>query len=212
MAYGFAANKQVSGSFTAHKNQTRLTLACWVRRPATGTIQSFGFTDVGNNTTSFVHYSDNSVYITVRKNDTSYAYKQQPLTGWNHCCFVFDGGLTGSANRLKFYLNGTQQALSFSGAIPATTSDAAGVETLRFGRNQSGNYWSTGDFAEYGLWQEALTGEDVAALGKGITCDKLRPEKLLSYIPLIRDLQDVRSGTSLTNASATVANHPRIYP
>jgi hypothetical protein len=40
----------------------------------------------------------------------------------------------------------------------------------------------------------------------------VRPQSLRFYAPLIRDLQDVRGGLTITNTnSATVANHPRVY-
>jgi len=45
-----------------------------------------------------------------------------------------------------------------------------------------------------------------------MTCDKVRPESLVFYAPLVRDLQDVCEGLTITNNNgATVANHPRVY-
>ncbi len=46
-----------------------------------------------------------------------------------------------------------------------------------------------------------------------MTCDKIRPQNLVFYSPLVRDLIDARGGRAITNNNgATVANHPRIYP
>lgn len=86
------------------------------------------------------------------------------------------------------------------------------MDTYRIGRYQSNNSWSTGDFAELGMWQATLTAEEVASLAKGMTCDKIRPQSLVYYTPLIRDIQDLARGMTLTNTDSTVANHPRIYP
>lgn len=211
MARGFATNQQISGIYTVHKNQQKLTMACWVRRPTSGTIQNFGFTDVVNNGFVLTHYSDNVLYSVIGNGSASYGYAAQNITGWNHFAIVFDGSLTGNASRLKLYINGNLRTLGFNLTIPSTTSNHAANNNVRFGRNESGNYWSSGDFAEYGLWQEALSSVDVAALSKGMTPDKVRPNNLVSYIPLVRDIQDVRSGTTLTNTNSTVANHPRVY-
>lgn len=211
MARAFATNQQISGSYTVHKNQQKLTMSCWIRRPTSGTIQNVGFTDVVNNGFVITHYSDNVLYPVVANNSNSYAFVAQNITGWNHFALVFDGSLTGNSNRMKLYSNGSLLTLGFNLTIPSTTSNNAGINNLRFGRSETGNYWSLGDFAEYGLWQEALSGADVAAIAKGMTPDKVRPDKLVSYIPLVRDTQDVMSGIALTDTSTTVANHPRVY-
>jgi len=45
-----------------------------------------------------------------------------------------------------------------------------------------------------------------------MTCDKIRPQSLLFYGPLVRDLNDQKGGRIITNNNgATVANHPRVY-
>ena len=66
--------------------------------------------------------------------------------------------------------------------------------------------------AEVGIWNAALTAAEVASLAKGMTCDKIRPQNLVFYAPLVRDLIDAKGGRIITNNnSATVANHPRVY-
>jgi hypothetical protein len=45
-----------------------------------------------------------------------------------------------------------------------------------------------------------------------MTCDKVRPQSLVFYAPLVRDLIDYKGGLTITNNNtATVANHPRVY-
>jgi hypothetical protein len=45
-----------------------------------------------------------------------------------------------------------------------------------------------------------------------MTCDKIRPQSLVFYAPLVRNLVDTKGGLTITNNnSATVADHPRIY-
>jgi hypothetical protein len=66
--------------------------------------------------------------------------------------------------------------------------------------------------AEVGIWNVALTADEIASLAKSMTCDKVRPQSLVAYFPLIRDLTEIRSGLAVTNNNtATVANHPRVY-
>ena len=66
--------------------------------------------------------------------------------------------------------------------------------------------------AEVGIWNAALTAAEIASLAKGMTCDKIRPQNLVFYAPLVRDLIDAKGGRTITNNNAaTVANHPRVY-
>jgi len=80
------------------------------------------------------------------------------------------------------------------------------------GRNGANNL-SSFSTAEVGIWNAALTAAEVAALAKGVTCDQIRPQSLVFYAPLVRDLVDQKGGLTITNNNgATIANHPRIYP
>ena len=69
-----------------------------------------------------------------------------------------------------------------------------------------------GAIAEVGIWNDDLTAAEVASLAKGMTCDKIRPQSLVFYAPLVRDLIDQKGGLAITNNNAaTVSNHPRVY-
>ena len=70
----------------------------------------------------------------------------------------------------------------------------------------------SGSAAEVGIWNVALTADEIASLAKGMTCDKIRPQSLVFYAPLVRDLIDAKGGLTITNNNgATVADHPRVY-
>ena len=69
-----------------------------------------------------------------------------------------------------------------------------------------------GELADIGIWSAALTAAEIASLAKGMTCDKIRPQSLVFYAPLVRDLNDQKGGLTITNNNgAPVANHPRVY-
>ena len=69
-----------------------------------------------------------------------------------------------------------------------------------------------GLIAEVGIWNIALTANEIASLAQGMTCDKIRPQNLVFYTPLVRDLNDQKGRLTITNNNgATVANHPRVY-
>ena len=76
----------------------------------------------------------------------------------------------------------------------------------------SAGLYFNGQIAEVGVWNVALNAAEIASLAKGMTCDKVRPDSLVFYAPLVRNLIDYSGGLTITNNnSATVAVHPRVY-
>ena len=76
-------------------------------------------------------------------------------TNWNVFELVFDGSLSGNANRLKLFINGTQQTLSFVGTVPAVlpTVTAFYMGTLGFTPSVS----FSGKIAQYVVTSQADT-------------------------------------------------------
>jgi hypothetical protein len=123
---------------------------------------------------------------------------------WSHAAAVF-----GSNSSRTAYCNGGGSATNTT-----TINPSPGFDTVFVGARPAttvGGFF-TGDLAEVGIWNAALTAAEIASLAKGMTCDKVRPQSLVFYAPLVRDLVDVKGGLAITNNNtATVANHPRVY-
>jgi hypothetical protein len=123
---------------------------------------------------------------------------------WNHACGVF----TSTSSRTS-YLNGGSAGTNTATVTPS------GVDRIRmaarFNSGIAGLYLS-GQLAEIGIWNAALTAAEVASLADGMTCDKVRPQSLVFYAPLVRELIDARGGLTITNNNtATAAAHTRVY-
>lgn len=211
MARATTQNQQISGTLTAHNALAQFSLAGWLFRAANGTVQAWGTDETATHNTAVQLWLDNKVYFSISNGSAAYGFFSPIVTGWNHYCFTFDGSQSGNSNRLKGYVNGLNVVLSYSGTIPSTLSSNVSNQTLRIGRAQSANIWSTGQFAELAMWASVLSSDEVASLGKGFSPIRVAPQSLILNMPLINDIQDVRSGIELTNTSTTVANHPRIY-
>ena len=126
---------------------------------------------------------------------------------WFHAAF---SSTSASTDDMKIYANGTQGTNQISGNTLTTAITNAVVPQIN-GRNGANNLNSF-QAAEVGIWNVALTAAEIASLAKGMTCDKVRPQSLVFYAPLVRDLIDVKGGLTITNNNtATVANHPRVY-
>lgn len=118
-------------------------------------------------------------------------------------------GVFASATSRTFFFNGTQVATNTNdvGTQSAFTETLIGTR-----RAASIGLYYTGNISEVGIWNAALTAAEIASLAKGMTCDKVRPQSLVYYAPLVRDLIDQKGGLTITNNNgATVANHPRVY-
>jgi hypothetical protein len=123
---------------------------------------------------------------------------------WNHACGVQSG-----TNSRTAYLNAGSQGSNNGTQLPV------GISVLKIGSIKvAGTNVSffNGLIAEVGIWNTALTADEIASLAKGMTCDKVRPQNLVFYAPLVRELIDQKGGLTITNNNgATVANHPRVY-
>jgi hypothetical protein len=110
------------------------------------------------------------------------------------------------------------RTLYFNGSNPVNNTINIGstpVNRINIGsRYYSGSLggYQDGTISEVGIWSAALTADEIASLAKGMTCDKVRPQSLVFYAPLVRDLIDQKGGLTITNNNgATVAQHPRVY-
>jgi len=123
---------------------------------------------------------------------------------WSHAAAVY----TSDSSRTA-YCNGGGAATNTT-----TITTTPGFLDLFVGTRPAPTLGSffTGDIAEVGIWNTALTAAEIASLAKGMTCDKVRPQNLVFYAPLVRNLQDAKGGLTITNNNgATVATHPRVY-
>ena len=122
---------------------------------------------------------------------------------WHHACVV-----QASTTSRTIYLDGGNSASSTVAINPKN------VNRLNIGAydlNGAGGFFN-GDIAEAAVWNAALNADEVRSLSRGMTCDKVRPQSLVFYAPLVRDLIDYKGGLTITNNNtATVANHPRVY-
>lgn len=84
---------------------------------------------------------------------------------WFHLVVVYDGSQSGNANRLKMWLNGVSQTLTFSGTIPATNTSS--TDPLYIGALNSGSsmiQFMDGLMDEIAIANVAWTSAQVAAL------------------------------------------------
>ena len=94
-------------------------------------------------------------------------------TTWKHGVVAYNGGGAGNSDRVKIWIDGTLQTLSFSGTMPTSLLDRSG--DFRLGWNDGQSHLN-GSLDEVAVWSRALTQADVDALynsGSGVTYSEL---------------------------------------
>ena len=209
MAYEFtAASSQYLTATTAATAAYPMTLAAFCKFNDTGTnrsILAFGRTVTPFHRqvifrTNGNRFSAQSVGASSQQANSNI---HSTTTAIQHVCGVF-----ASETSREIFVDGASEATqTTSTTLNDLDQPAVGARNV----GSFGLFWD-GMIAEAGIWTAALTAEEVASLAAGMTCDKVRPQSLVFYAPLVRDLVDVKGGLTITNNNgATVANHPRVY-
>jgi hypothetical protein len=215
MAYNFNGTTQ-SISAIAPVTNLPLTLAAWFRlttvpRSALQVIVQLNNFSFGSTSNSYrMVVPANSTFLRALHNSTAGLGTADTPPGsviannFYHGAAVFN-----STSSRSIYLNGTTTSTN------TTVAGALNITNINIGANFTNTAtagWLEGIIAEVGAWNVALTQSEIISLAKGVTCNKIRPQNLVFYAPLVRDLIDTKGGLILTaNNGPTVTAHPRVY-
>jgi hypothetical protein len=211
MAYEFNGTDQRLRVGSAVVTTTPLTMACWFNPDnVTANMTLISINNEGGGGERFAilplgAIGGDPIQIDVDGFGiarTTAAYSQNT---WNHACGVFVSNVSRTV-----YLNGGNSSTSTENRTQSGNLQATSIGSRHSG--VSYGLFMDGLIAEVGIWNTDLTAAEIASLAKGMTCDKVRPQSLVFYSPLTRDLIDYKGGLAITNNNtATVANHPRVY-
>jgi hypothetical protein len=211
MAYALNGSTQYLSTASSPVSGSPMTIAVWGRQTAVGSSRAVAVGVNGGTHRNQVQIQtqfSNCLAVSVGPLGVGGSELQNGsvvvTNTWLHVCGVFES----QSSRLV-YVNGTAGTQNTTNV---GTQNAADTITVGAGWATTLGIYHTGDIAEVGVWNVALTAAEIASLAKGFTCDRVRPQSLVFYAPLIRDLVDLSGGRTITNNNtATVANHPRVY-
>lgn len=210
MSYNFdGTNDVILNTTTTPVTAAPFTIACWFNADVlSGNLISIN-SSTGNEAFRFVVLTTGSI----RANSVAGGIGSQSDTTatctagtWNHACAVYASSTSRTA-----YLNGS------AGPINTTSSTPAGITRINIGSrrlNSINDLFFDGRLADIGIWNVALTSEEIAGLSKGVSCKLIRPQNLVFYAPLIRDMNDIsKTALPLTNTTSIAVSdtHPGIY-
>lgn len=216
MAYNFNGTNQYLSTASAPVTSWPLTMACWFNvANATTQYALLAIGRQGNNERFVLQAGGHLAGDPVATNyieSIGTSYRADSTSGfsantWTHACGVY----TSDSSRTA-YINGGSSGSSTSTANLSNSGLNRVHIAAQLDQANTALAYTSGLIAEVGIWNAALTAAEIASLADGFTCDKVRPQSLVFYAPLVRELQDVKGGLTITNNNtATVANHPRVY-
>lgn len=115
----------------------------------------------------------------------------------------------GAINNIPvFYLDGTKPAVT-TDAIPSGTLTSVAGEPIRIGNRSAADLPLDGMLAEAAVWDVILTDAEFFAMNKGVSPALIRPQSLVSYVPMVRSNVDLKLAAPTITGTA-VQPHPRI--
>ena len=147
-----SGNDYIESSYTAG-NISKLTMSAWLNK--TNAQTSFPAVLVYSNPFGMEIYPQ-TIYIDFTFGD--YGAVNYNINGWQNIVFTFDGTLTGNSNRLKIYLNGINQTVSYTGTIPASVNITG---KLQVGRRHWSAAQSQGSVSNVSIYNRVLTAQEI---------------------------------------------------
>jgi hypothetical protein len=112
------------GTLLPIQGVNKLTLSAWMKRNSAYEKVEIGKqVSGGSNTVALEFWDDGLLYFGLSPS-SAYAggYVSLNDTAWHHVTMVFDGTQSTNATRLKGYVDGVQQTLTFDGTVPTLTT------------------------------------------------------------------------------------------
>lgn len=141
----------------------KFTISGWYKQKAIDKTNTF-YAKYNNANSNIILFSstDGNLYFRVRNGDTTAGYfdysTAMSSNEWTHIVNVFDGTGSANADRIKTYVNGVEQTLSFQGATMATsTPNLAGYE-FHLGSTLNGSV------DEFAIWNRSLSAKEIESI------------------------------------------------
>src|SRR5205823_2653903 len=148
-----------AGSFTSIDGASTASIGFWGYRSSSSYKNDVGKRAGALNDAFILNvWNDGNIYFNVG----TWGTVSYTGTGWHYYAMVFDGTQSGDSNRLKGYVDGVQQSLSFGvGAIPATLGNGG---NFNIGRDPYLALHSLGSIADVQVYNRALNATEVGQI------------------------------------------------
>jgi hypothetical protein len=205
MAYAFVAGSDQSITGPIPNEALPVTIVAWFNRStSSGTGPLVTLMNSGAETYQSLYTTGSSALrVQTISGGTGFNVATSP---WAQNVWSHGAGKFASASSRTVIIDG-------GGAQTNTSTRFAPFDELRIATygNTSPLHLS-GRLSEVAVWNADLTSDEIVSLAKGFKSYRIRPQSLLYYVPLVREIQELRSGITLTaNNAPTLFAHPRVY-
>jgi hypothetical protein len=150
----------LSNGISQNNNAPALTWSVWVKRNASNSYMTFMQNSGIDNDIGLELWSNGDIYFEIGNGGNTLGQLSNNSSSWQNVAMVFDGSGVDNSARLKAYINGIQQNLTYSGTIPTT---AGSGNTLYIGNTNpfSNNIFSAGNIGSFLSYNRALTAQEI---------------------------------------------------
>jgi hypothetical protein len=205
MAYDFVRGNSQSFNATISFITQPLTVALWIRRTGGSTLKPVNLSLNGGNEEHSTA-SDSSRFYAGNTNAAGAGSSGQiTISGTD---VWVQGAAVYTSQRARPWANGSQGGLSGGDRL------VSNFDRLWIGRSDV-NFPEpmSGQLAEIAVWSVELNSAEMNSLAKGFRPTRIRPQSLVYYVPLIRNVVELKAALTFTTSasSPTVFAHPRVY-
>lgn len=166
--YGIGLNTNGTSSYATTglisqiNGATKASLGGWIYRSSTSVTPAFGCA-AGNtsqsNRFSFIWFSDATLYLNVGNDGGGVRFASVALsgTGWHRVVAVYDGTQSTDATKVKIWVDGIQQTLTFNGTI----ASVLGTVTPFVVGQDSSNRFGAGSYADVWLANRVWSATEI---------------------------------------------------
>ena len=157
-----AATYFTSGNLCASLNRTNFSFEGWVNFNSNVTRQEVFYddstVDVNDDSTNYalgMVYNAGTLEARVSKGSDRFGSVAVDLTdGWHHVAMAYDGAGSTNADKLKVYVDGVEQSLTYSGTLPVEAFKN-GASNLVIGQSADAS------FDEFRFWATTRTEQEI---------------------------------------------------
>ena len=199
------------GDVTYLNSVSAFTFSVWIKSDNTNSTDYILSKYSSSTTRIHLSIASNLLFFNLSNGGHAYASVSFTSTDWTHVAMVFDGSGTGNSGRLKGYVNGVEQSLSYVGTVGTATTNLSG-QSFEIGRQAGGNTFE-GQMSNVAVYSDAKGSDFIyAQYSKGITHNPSADTGLVGYwrmgddtskaYPTIADSSSNSNDGTITNGAS----------
>lgn len=215
MALDFDGTNDYIEATSAALTAGPLTLAAWINVDTTGAAQRVLSISsaTGNDRWSLQVGATNVITMQVGTSTPSPTFAALSTTNtvtagtWHHVAGSWN---TTTGQPQQVWIDGVKSGPTNSSRTPVAAELSRTLVGSTYISSALSQYMN-GKVAEAAIWNAILSDTDVVSLSKGIKPTSIKPQNIVMYLPLVRDIVDTVESLSFTNSGSVVSEHSRRY-